>query len=672
MKNLKRIKSILKKPPSYIAARIYSELRHELDRFSQPRFGKNFNTDRFLSRTGDLVVTSCWERLANRKRPFYFPDKKLSVAPNVINLERILANADRASKHEIDLMGSGLVSLGKEINWLKDYKSGDEWSLAYFRSIDYINRYRVSDVKTVWELSRLQWLIPCGQAYILTGEEKYAITAKKVLESWIHANPYAMSVNWGVTMEPAMRIFTCIWLFYAFSRSKAWSDPSFQEIFLRSIYLHAVFTERFIERSDINGNHFTADAAALVAAGSFFGQGDDSDRWLKSGLKDLEIEIIRQVGDDGVDFEGSVAYHRLVAELFLVAAAFAKSAGYTTSPQYLERLKLMGHFSAAYSRSDGTSPLLGDADDARTLPFGSETIIDHRYLPGLIGLFLDDNELIQSISAPAEEAWWWFGPDLARKIPNKCGLSELTPRSTFFEHSGYYIFRDKRVHAFIDCAEVGLSGRGGHGHNDVLSFELAIDGVLIVSDAGSYVYTGDFNARNRFRSGSVHNTPMISDQEQNRFYEPEFLWTLQYDAKPCVRTIMRNSDIETIELSHSGYERLTPALTPVRKFKLLRETGKFFVEDSFECDGSNHNVRVPLQLAPGITVGEVLKNRVELKHDNKNFFINWQSEGLWKLEITQGLVSKSYGRCVEAPQLNWYCDNTNHKLMMEFGVSVDV
>jgi hypothetical protein len=514
-------------------------------------------------------------------------------------------------------------------------------------------------------------LIPCGQAYVLTGDERYAEAVKEILESWIAGNPYAMSVNWGVTMEPAMRIFVFIWLFYALGDSEAWSDNQFQSLFLRSLYTHAVFTERFIERSDINGNHFTADAAALVAAGAFFGRGAEPLRWLESGLGDLEREIICQVSADGVDFEGSVAYHRLVAELFFVAAVFARTAGYRMSETYLERLRLMGHFTAAYSRPDGTSPLLGDADDARTLPFKVVPVIDHRYLPGLIGLFVGDEELVASISAPLDEVWWWFGPDYASKIPARMGGHELEPHSKAFNSSGYFVLRDRRVNAFIDCAEVGLAGRGGHGHNDVLSFELVLDGVLLVSDAGSFVYTGDFETRNWFRSGKVHSTPMIGEAEQNRFFGEEFLWTLQYDAQPDVRSFLFNGREETIEASHSGYERLSPKITPIRKFTLLRNTGKFLVEDKFECPIAAHDLRIPVQLGPNVVVHEVFANRVTLEHGEKRFYIAWESEEEWELQISRSWISQSYGRRIEATRLDWLIRKSTAQLVMEFGASED-
>ncbi len=86
-------------------------------------------------------------------------------------------------------------------------------------------------------------------------------------------------------MEVALRIISWTWFFHVFKKSHAWQDSFFQERFLTCLYLHADFTMRHIEYSDINGNHYTADAAGLVFAGLFFGTGAEAKLWvIKAGI----------------------------------------------------------------------------------------------------------------------------------------------------------------------------------------------------------------------------------------------------------------------------------------------------------------------------------------------------------------------------------------------------
>src|SRR5207253_1318533 len=161
-------------------------------------------------------------------------------------------------------LGSGPVSLGTPVDWHRDFKTGFDWPLAYAKRIDYLNRERASDVKVPWELSRLQWLIPVAQAYLLNREERCAAAARDLLMEWIGSNPCAVGINWAVTMEVALRIVTWTFLFHVFNGSSSWSDRSFRLAFLRTLFMHADYAERNLERADVNGNHLDADAVGLV------------------------------------------------------------------------------------------------------------------------------------------------------------------------------------------------------------------------------------------------------------------------------------------------------------------------------------------------------------------------------------------------------------------------
>src|SRR5206468_4402842 len=176
------------------------------------------------------------------------------------------------------------------------------------------------------------------------------------------------------------------------------------------------FTERYIERSDINGNHFTADAAALVFAGLFFGRGEAPARWVEEGWQMLCDGLPRQVFPDGVNFEASIAYHRLVLELFFLAARYREACGLAVADDYRDRVIAMARFALAYTRPDGGTPLLGDADDARVLPFGSQSVTDHRYLAGMVGAHWHIADLIDGFGGPSEEIFWTLGSRAAARL----------------------------------------------------------------------------------------------------------------------------------------------------------------------------------------------------------------------------------------------------------------
>lgn len=86
-----------------------------------------------------------------------------------------------------------------------------------------------------------------------------------------------------------------------------------------------------------------------------------------------------------------------------------------------------------------------------------------------------------------------------------------------YPDAGVFIFSSDRIHLTVYAAVNGQNDRGGHSHNDKLSFELNIDGEDILLDPGTYLYTPLPERRNQFRSVEMHNTIIIPGQEQNRW-----------------------------------------------------------------------------------------------------------------------------------------------------------
>jgi uncharacterized heparinase superfamily protein len=641
----------LRKPPGYILRRLAAEARVGAERYWGPRRAGRFDLAALLAATGETDIQALWSRLQSQT---YVAATRVvrgeyeHVCPG--DYDRIARKAEEALRHRVDLLGSGPVDLGATIDWHRDYKTNLSWPLAYCANIDYCNPERPSDVKFPWEVSRLQWLIPAGQAYLLTGDERFAQAARHVIEQWIQANPYAQGINWACTMEVALRILSWTWFFHVFAGSQAWSEPEFQESFLRSLFLHAIFTERHLERSDVNGNHFTADAAGLVFAGLFFRKGKQAQAWLQQGWQILCAELPRQVHEDGVDFEASVAYHRLVLELFFLPALYRLRGGEDVPAWYRDRLVRMAHFTAAYCRADGSTPLWGDADDARALPLGGQGVNDHRYLLGLLGCTLAP-DLVKYFSGPRVEIFWLLGRQAAESLP-ALSSPEHTPGSQAFPRGGFYIMRGGLDHIFIDCGPVGLAGRGGHGHNDQLSFEAVLNGVPLVVDCGSYVYTADYAERNRFRSTAYHNTPMVAGEEINRFVSPRDLWTLRNDAQPSLLHWETGKDYDVFRGSHSGYRRLAEPVTPVRTITLDKRAHSLTILDELEGQ-SGATVEIPLHLAPGVTVRREEEGRIALCAQGQEFDLLWEPVGAWQLSTEEGRVSPSYGVAVESKRLIW-------------------
>lgn len=641
-----------RKPPTYVIGRAFDEIRMWAERYRMPSRLYRLTSRHLAKAHGHSAVNDWWEAVGKRK---YLANVVVEagdydlICPGDRN--RIISAAELACAHRVNLLGSGEVALGERIDWQRDYKSGFRWPHAYCSDLGYGKPGQFNDVKFPWELSRMQWLIPVGQAYLLTKDERYAIKIRDVLLSWIADNPHAGSINWACTMEVALRIITLTWFFHVFKHSIAWASENFRGDLLRTIYLHADFTARHLEKSDVNGNHYTADATGLVYAGLFFGEGKDGPKWFAAGRGILCAELPRQVYEDGVDFEGSVPYHRLVQELFLLPALYWRLQGMEVPDSYRRRLVAMARFTAAYSRADGSVPLLGDADDARTLPFGGQDVNDHRYLLGIVGFTFSVEDLLCQFSGSKAEVFWLLGVAAAKGL-TEADVTEVPRVSVSFPQGGFYVMRNSVDHVFVNCGPLGLAGRGGHSHSDILSFEATLDGMHLISDCGAYLYTANFAERNLFRSTAYHNTPCVDGEEINRLIRPDYLWGLRNDAIPQVREVFFSSDHDRVVLSHTGYRRLPSPVTPVRTLTLCHSTHTLSLTDDFE-GSDEHLIEIPLHLGLGVQIRKAFENSVLLSKDGKSFSVAWESSDAWTLKLEVGRISPSYGICHPISILRW-------------------
>ena len=409
----------------------------------------------------------------------------LDAMPTVARFEQelgddLLPRADAVAAHRFDLLGSGPTELGTEIDWLSDFKSGRRWPLHH-GSLLRVAYGDGSDIKVPWELSRCQHLPLLAGAYRLTGERRYLDELGAQLRSWIAANPVELGPNWASTMDVAIRAANWV-AALALCAEDARGQPWFDHV-LGSLLLHGRFVRSHLEWSEARGNHYLADVAGLLPVAALFSGGWEGRAWAEWAARELASELEHQVRPDGCAHEASTAYHRLVTELFLCAVQAADVLAPARIPDsFRERLDRMLAFVRGCTRPDGLAPQIGDADDGRFLPLGDYGADprDHRHLFAQAGV-----------------------------------KYERATGSAAYPDGGYYVLRAGGLYAIVRCGDTGRRGRGGHGHNDQLSFELAAGSEPLVVDPGTYLYTADPLERNRFRSTAFHSTLRVGGGEQN-------------------------------------------------------------------------------------------------------------------------------------------------------------
>ena len=83
-----------------------------------------------------------------------------------------------------------------------------------------------------------------------------------------------------------------------------------------------------------------------------------------------------------------------------------------------------------------------------------------------------------------------------------------------YPDSGLYVFKADNLHLTLCATPLGQKGKGGHTHNDKLSYELSLEEIHLERSPGTYLYTPLPHRRNEFRSVKAHNT-LITKEEQN-------------------------------------------------------------------------------------------------------------------------------------------------------------
>jgi uncharacterized heparinase superfamily protein len=642
---MERVRRAARKTPRELAARLVQMGWAHLQR-PWSRLYPNLLTDGALLRATEATsIDALWEE--RQRAPFF-----VSSADRHDCVQRfrerypetpalVVTAADRVCRHEFDLLGSGRVTLDARLPWHTDFKSGREWPVEYAPQMEYLELDRPSDVKVPWELSRCQHFTMLGQAYWLTGDERYAQEFVDETSDWIARNPWALGVNWACAMDVALRAVSWIWAFYFFSDAVACRSQKFRRDFLRSLYMHGEYVASHLEHGEVNGNHYLCDGVGLVFLGTFFRSTSKGRSWLKTGRQIVDAEIFNQTTADGVDFEKSTAYQRLVLEAFLTSGLLLQLHQVPLSRQWLERLERMIEFVEAYTKPDGTIPLIGDADDGRIQKLGLQRINDHRYLIASGAVLFGRADFKRAAGRFGEEAFWLLGRDAAGEF-DRLEADARPVASKAFADGGYYVLRSDRAHVIVDCGEVGMHGRGGHGHSDITSLEVWVDGLNIVTDCGAYLYTASREWRNQFRGTPFHNVVQIDGEELNRLITPDHLWQLRDDARPRAVSWRFDEGADYFCGAHTGYERLSPPVLVTREVLLVKDGPDLLVRDSVEGEGSRELVW-RFHLDPALDA-EPNRGDIHLHADGRDAWLQTAEEVLGAVvTIEDGWVSPSYG-----------------------------
>ena len=531
----------------------------------------------------------------------------------------------------------------KPIDWQLDFKSGYRWSeKVWYKSIKH-GDYKGADIKVPWELSRMQHLPLLAREFLsnsLLNEERNKLVYEfrnQVLD-FIATNPLRHGVNWACPMDISIRASNWLLAYDIFCSQGLSFDEDFKYHFKMSIYHHGKHIVNNLEwNHGERANHYLSNISGLAFISSYLSQSKEIDGWLSFAIEQLITEVDHQFFDEGTNFEGSTAYHRLSSEMVLFTTCillgiqpkrllslkktkpgffrsisnksseslkiynlkseevyFNKSSPF--SADYFKKLVCMSNFMEDITKPDGTFLQVGDNDSGRffklnplfevmdlleaknkysnlsnysevedkkdyylekvlnsghiqdlsnaifmniTNKNGRETYSD-RSFDYLIACSLSRNSKIQFkefIEFNNTNKKSFFGS--LNLDQNKETLGDITkdPSIKVFKsinsfkdnlscHSypefGLYVFKSNSFYLAVRGWSGIPTSHSGHMHFDQLSIELSIEGVNIISDPGSYIYTSFPERRWVDRSPDSHFSPFYETNIHNEIKNNPF------------------------------------------------------------------------------------------------------------------------------------------------------
>ena len=514
-----------------------------------------------------------------------------------VNPARYLAAADRIADGWLDVFAMKGIDFGAPPRWNRDPKTGIEAPLVFGKLLDYRDPDVVGDIKYLWEPNRHLHLVTLAQAYALSGRSRYLDVIAEHLESWFLAAPYPLGANWSSSLEAAMRLinWSATWHLIGGLKSPLFNGKEFLKTrWLSSVYQHAEFIRGWLSLYSSANNHLIGEAAGLFMAGVTWPHWPRARRWLNTGRRILEREILLQNAPDGVNREQAVQYQQFEIDLLLACLLAGKANRERFSPAFEARLEAMVDFIASIMDCGGHVPMFGDSDDGYALRLSQEEkFCPFRSVLATGAVLYKRGDFKQKARALDDKTRWLLGDSADAQFDaldeRKAGL----PPRQQFPDGGYYILganleREDEIRLVADAGPLGYRSIAAHGHADALSFTLSVGGREFLVDPGTYAYHTHGRWRKYFRGTAAHNTVRVDGVDQS---EPggNFMWMTH--ARAGCSLWLSSAEKDTFEGWHTGYLRL---LDPVRHRRLIaleKKARRIIVEDTLQME-DEHEVEL--------------------------------------------------------------------------------
>lgn len=412
-----------------------------------------------------------------------------------------------------------------------------DYALGYFSDVLSRSAAEGRDLKRLWEINRLQFLVPLAVAARHSGAEADRNLVFETVFAWMKANPPFTGLSFSAGIELALRLISVALALSILGDEHLSCDERMQ---LASFFrVHEDWLVRFPSLHSSRNNHRVAELAGLLVCAVILDFGSDVKQ---RRLTALTESLVEQFHSDGVGAEQSPTYAAFSIEVSLLAFAFARNEADDCPPELPTRLRGWANFTRWSMDQAGRVPEIGDNDAGRGLAMTQAQ--ESRYVASVLAML----------------AAWLRCPDMSppsRDPHLRDGLFGSNRHSRRTEtglktwpSGGYSIFRGDNASfvLILDHGPLGHFGIAAHGHADALAVWLTVGETPVLVDAGTATYQAHHPFRDRFRHTLAHNTLTVAGASSS-IMAGAFNWSFQAQVRSTNRT---ETSVTAI---HDGYAR---------------------------------------------------------------------------------------------------------------------
>lgn len=477
-----------------------------------------------------------------------------------------------------------------------------------------------------FNLHYLEFLIPLAAAYQEGKDVRYYECFRKYCCRWIEDNREGTGDGWH-PYTISLRL-TNLWICLDGFGEIVRKDSEFFTELNNSMYAQYLHLQKKLELH-LLGNHYFENLKAVVLGALYFKEPGICNVYKLKLQKEMEEQIL----PDGVHYERSLMYHKIVLEDLMRVAKAVRLADQIWYGEILAVLQKMADAMYSLEAGMGHTPLFNDAGDNVARPMYS-----------LLAALWEEFQIM---------------PEYKQA----------------FRQAGYYCLREQGLKILLDAGEIAPSYMPGHGHCDALSFELSCEGHPVFVNSGTGQYQGGL--RSYFRSTAAHNTVVVDGEEQSECWG-------EHRVARRIRNVSGDCKESWVEGSFTTWtgkrleRRISIAESVLPKENCLKPSRGIVLR---VCDKVNGYARAYFHLAPEYEY-EQLDRKVLVRE--KCLPDAFEKEGTKRLvceieamQDDQVIIHREGTICSYAPEfgqiqqaevleISWAADGKEHNIQMKF------